>query len=370
QTMRLWNHLIRFDNQLNASNTWSGRYLVEYSPTYDRVARKETPAGRDQEFDIDRSAGGNYNTVFGNTKFNQLRFGYTHEKNGFTAPEVHTGIDMVDVAPTLSMLTFFDGPNNGALFRIDNAYELSETFTQFKPGWAGDHNFKFGGQYIYSTINLPDQTDMNGRFAFSTDKVFNASDPSTYPERLFIRVPAPSDITMPTHVGVMFAQDQWRHQNLTMNLGVRYDLEMTPIDNSFNPLFAKGSSAVDKNNIAPRLGITWNPGGSAKSLVRGGYGIFYDKVTLQTTTPFVSQGVYSSSFTAQFPQSSADPGPSRGLFPTDPLLVNGPVINRAVINALYPPGSMGRNTGLTYIDNPDRVVPEVHQISLGYEKQV
>ena len=114
-------------------------------------------------------------------------------------------------APTLSMLTFFDGPNNGALFRIDNAYEVSETFTQFKPGWAGDHNFKFGGQYIYSTINLPDQTDMNGRFAFSTDKVFNASDPSTYPERLFIRVPAPSDITMPTHVGVMFAQDQWRH---------------------------------------------------------------------------------------------------------------------------------------------------------------
>ena len=370
QTMRLWNHMVRFDHQISPNQTWSGRYLVEYSPTYDRVARKETPAGRDQEFDIDRSTGGNFNSVFGNTRFNQVRIGYTHEKNGFTAPELQHGQMMVDVAPTLSMLTFFDGPNNGALFRIDNAYEVSETFTQFKPGWAGDHNFKFGGQYIYSTINLPDQTDMNGRFAFSTDKVFNASDPSTYPERLFIRVPAPSDITMPTHVGVIFAQDQWRHQSLTMNLGVRYDLEMTPIDNAVNPLFAKGSYAVDKNNIAPRLGVTWNPGGSAKSLIRGGYGIFYDKITLQTTTPFVSQGVYSSSFTAQFPNSAADPGPSRGAFPTDPMLINGPVVNRALLNTLFPAGTLGRNTGNVFLDNPDRKVPNVQQATLGYERQL
>src|SRR6185295_16900317 len=307
--MRLWNHMVRFDHQINGNNTWSGRYLVEYSPTYDRVARKETPAGRDQEFDIDRSAGGNYNTVFGNTKFNQLRFGYTHEKNGFTAPEVQNGIAMVDVAPTLSMLTFFDGPNNGALFRIDDAYEVSETYTHFLPSWfGGDHNWKFGAQYIYSQIELPDQTDMNGRFAFRTDRPFNSSDPSTYPERLFIRVPSPSDILLPTDVAVFFAQDQWRRQNLTMNLGVRYDIEFTPINNDTNPLFkGKGSYTIDKNNLAPRLGVTWNPRGSTKSLVRGGYGIFYDKITLQTTTPFVSQGVYSSSFTAQFPNSAVDP---------------------------------------------------------------
>src|SRR5262245_24678461 len=77
QTMRLWNHMVRFDHQSSPNQTWSGRYLVEYSPTYDRVARKETPAGRDQEFDIDRSTGGNFNSVFGNTRFNQVRIGYT-----------------------------------------------------------------------------------------------------------------------------------------------------------------------------------------------------------------------------------------------------------------------------------------------------
>src|SRR4029079_7105302 len=58
QTMRLWNHMVRFDHQISPNQTWRGRYVGAYAHTYDRVARKETPAGRDQEFDIDRSTGG------------------------------------------------------------------------------------------------------------------------------------------------------------------------------------------------------------------------------------------------------------------------------------------------------------------------
>jgi hypothetical protein len=150
---------------------------------------------------------------------------------------------------------------------------------------------------------------------------------------------------------------------------VRYDLEKTPINNSTNPLFSNGGYTVDKNNIVPRIGIAYRPRGSATSLFRGGYGIFYDKVTLQTTTPFVSTGVFSSSFTTNFPLSAADPGPSRGQFPTDPFLVNGPSVNFAAINALFPPGSIGRNTGNVFLDNPDRSVPNVHQITFGYERQ-
>jgi hypothetical protein len=371
QTMYLWNHMLRFDHQVNANNTWTARYLVEVSPTFDRISGRRSLAAKDQEFDVDRLAGGNWNTIFGNNRFNTIRVGYTHEKNGFTAAAVQDGTPMTDLPPTLSMLTFLDGFANGAQFRIDDSYEISESYSQFVPALlGGDHDLKVGGQYIYTTIGLPDQTDMNGRFTFPSDKAFNRNDPSTYPERLFIRVPAASNILMPTDVMVLFAQDKWHRGDLTLNLGVRYDLEITPITNAFNPLFSEGAHAVDKNNIAPRLGFAWKPGGSGSSLVRGGYGIFYDKITLQTTTPFVSTGVYSSSFTASFPTSSADPGPSRGLLPTDPALVNGPVVNRALINGLFPPGSMGRNSGTVFLDNPDRAVPQVHQISLGYERQI
>jgi hypothetical protein len=371
QSMRLWNHMVRFDHQINASNTWSIRSLEEDSPTYNRVAGRWTLASRDQEYDVDRTAGGNWNTVLGNTRFNQVRVGYTYEKNGFTAPEVQRGVPLADLPPTLSMLTFTDGTRNGALFRMDNAYEISEAFTQFVPEWAGgSHDLKFGTQYIFSNIELPDQTDMNGRFVFATDFAFNRNDSSTYPERLFIRVPAASDIRIPTHVGVLFAQDKWRRGNLTLNAGVRYDIEVSPLHNSFNPLFKGDEYAVDKNNIAPRVGFAWQPGGSTTSLFRGGYGIFFDKTTLITIKDFVTQGVYSSSFTASFPNDRADAGPGRGQLPTDPMLVNGPVVNRALLNALFPAGSIGRNTGVVFLDNPDRVVPNTHQATFGYQREL
>ena len=370
QSMKLWNHMGRFDHQINAANTWSVRFLEEDSPTYNRVAGRWTLASRDQEYDVDRTAGGNWNTVLGNTRFNQVRVGYTHEKNGFTAPEVQRGIPQADLAPTLSMLTFIDGPRSGALFRIDNSYDVSEAFTQFVPHWAGgSHDLKFGTQYIFSTIELPDQTEMNGRFVFATDRAFDRNDPSTYPERLFVRVPEASDISIPTHVGVLFAQDKWHRGNLTVNAGVRYDIEISPIHNDFNPLFTSGTHVVDKNNVAPRLGFAWQPRGSTTSLIRGGYGIFYDKITLITTTPFVTQGVYSSSFTATFPTDRADAGPSSGRLPIDPMLVSGPVVNRALLNAMFPRGSIGRNTGIVFLDNPDRVVPNTHQATLGYQRE-
>ncbi|MGQ0732577.1 MAG: carboxypeptidase regulatory-like domain-containing protein [Acidobacteriota bacterium] len=375
QRMRLWNHMIRFDHQINANNTWNGRYLVEYSPTYDRLAPQRTQTARDQEWDIDRNAGGSWNATFGNTRFNQLRVGYTYEANGF-APAAVTPVPtgpqrMTDLAPTLTMLTFTDGVAPNANMRINDAYELSETFTQFVPGWlGGDHDIKFGAQYIYSQINVPDEGEMNGRFAFATDRPFNANDFSTYPERLFIRVPALQQFLVKTHVGVAFLQDKWQFKNVTLNLGVRYDVEVTPLDHRFNPLFQPGQYVVDKNNIAPRLGFTWNPGGSQQSLIRGGYGVFYDKIVLQTLTQFVTQGVYSSSFVAAFPVDRADSGPSNGRLPADPMLVNGPVVNRAAINALYPPGTLGRNSGVALLDNPDRQVPNTAQTTIGYERQL
>jgi hypothetical protein len=251
---------------------------------------------------------------------------------------------------------------------------VSDTYSQFIPDWLGGNNdFKAGVQYVYSQIELPDQTDMNGRFGFRTDSAFDSANPSTYPERLFIRVPSPSDILLPMNVFVGFAQNKWTRGDLTLNLGVRYDLENTQIKPTLgmNPLFANADTyVIDKNNLAPRLGFAWNPGGSHSSVIRGGYGRFFDKVVLGTTAPFLSQSIYTNSFTAAFPTSSADPGPSSGKLPTDPFLVNGPVVNRALLNGMFPPGTMGRNTGTVYVDNPDRVVPYLHQVTMGYERQL
>ncbi|MBI3490819.1 MAG: hypothetical protein HY047_03355 [Acidobacteria bacterium] len=52
------------------------------------------------------------------------------------------------------------------------------------------------------------------------------------------------------------------------------------------------------------------------------------------------------------------------------MLINGPVVNRALLNARYPLGAIGRNTGTVFIDNPDRVVPNVHQLTLGFQREL
>jgi hypothetical protein len=65
--------------------------------------------------------------------------------------------------------------------------------------------------------------------------------------------------------------------------------------------------------------------------------------------------------------ANVDPGPSRGQFPTDPALINGPVINRAYIESIYPSGSLLRNTGNVFFDSPDRKQPYTHQFTVGYE---
>jgi len=68
----------------------------------------------------------------------------------------------------------------------------------------------------------------------------------------------------------------------TLSLGLRYDLELIPLDETDNPLFPSNNKKypVDKNNFAPRIGITHALNDAAKSVIRGGYGIFYNRTIL------------------------------------------------------------------------------------------
>src|SRR5207253_10763797 len=83
-----------------------------------------------------------------------------------------------------------------------------------------------------------------------------------------------------------FFEDTWKvRSNLTLNLGVRYDLQLIPQPpkpNTTTPLTTYYTSTIniDKNNFAPRLGMAWN---FAKGTVlRAGYGMFYAKTSNST----------------------------------------------------------------------------------------
>jgi hypothetical protein len=97
----------------------------------------------------------------------------------------------------------------------------------------------------------------------------------------------------------LFLNDDWKvNRNLTINAGVRYENYGTFVDKDGtlrNLIWGPGSTFAerltsarvdlvdqfyppDDNNIAPRLGFAWDPTGEARTSVRGGYGIAYDRL--------------------------------------------------------------------------------------------
>jgi hypothetical protein len=163
----------------------------------------------------------------------------------------------------------------------------------------GNHTLRFGGDY--------ERTSINGQFAFAKPariRLFDVdlnNDPITYAtEADFLNAPV-RDISMGIGNDILpfasnasdtlnhrfqpYFNDSWKlTQRFTFNYGVayRYDTNLWNHDLGhpaiIAPLFGKGTapSPRDKNNWSPRVGFAWDVAGNGKTVVRGGFGMYYD----------------------------------------------------------------------------------------------
>jgi outer membrane receptor protein involved in Fe transport len=324
----------------------------------------------DQRFD---SALSNYTRVISPTAVNSFSFSFSRFR--FI-------IDQVTPGPQLT----FPSIQDGASFRLPTVtnqrrLQFIDTLTLTR----GAHAIKFGGEihridgayqlgvFREGRIELVEDfasADRNNDGKIDdNDLLFGAT-----LRKMATEPWLPQPDVDNTHVAA-FIQDDWRvTPRLTFNIGLRYQIDtdekLISRYHEINPIvlpFLKGKRERDKNNFAPRFGFNWATK-DARTSVRGGYGIYYDKIVLQITS--LERGLDGRSLAIAVRAGNAARNPATG----QPLFLdqNGKFLPGAptLANAFTGPIIIGQGaSGINIIDNAMQN-PMVQQFNLGLQREV
>lgn len=162
--------------------------------------------------------------------------------------------------------------------RTDYVYQVIDNFTWTLGDTAtGEHALKAGANIkIFKSDGFFD-SNFRGTFTFPTVNAFIQGAPSRFTVNQ-----GDSTLPRPNEIYALYLQDDWRPtSSLTLNLGLRYDYESAKTEALRDVGGAPGPGiSGDKNNVSPRLGLAWAPGGSTRQVVYGGTGLYYDQVIL------------------------------------------------------------------------------------------
>jgi hypothetical protein len=302
--------------------------------------------------------------VFGPNVINQARFGFsrlrvtsvpeepfTAQQFGITNPLGNLFAGMPTLTVT-GLFTLGSSPLADQSSRI-NSFTFQDTVSIVR----GRHRIKVGGEYRRSQVNFYFNAFSRGQLIFPTFANFLLGQSvSIIGSGVYDRAFRVNDLSG-------FVQDDWKISNrLTLNLGLRYDFYGLPTEkygrlvnfipeqfrsgtlaspaappngfvqagNATNPLpgvplVADSLVPNDKNNFAPRVGFAYRLNDSGTLAVRGGYGVYYDRVSTRFANtqlfnfPYLALGVgvfrpLSSPFAAvpqpgTFPTAATVPGP-------------------------------------------------------------
>ncbi|MFL6285803.1 MAG: carboxypeptidase regulatory-like domain-containing protein [Pyrinomonadaceae bacterium] len=224
----------------------------------------------------------------------------------------------------------FGGPTGFPQGRSDTTYVLSDTLSYLR----GSHSFKFGGEFRrFLNNNFGQDT---GTLGFANINNFLAGTVSTF--TITLADAGSNNVTNSISQGALglFAQDNYKlRPNLTLELGLRYDWNMSPTERfdrfvNFDPVTNSlirvnhGLApvyATNNRNLQPRVGFAWDPWGNGKTSVRGAYAVLVDQpitnlVTgLASNPPFANPVALPAGRTTTFATAIADARASGSLSP-------------------------------------------------------
>ena len=334
----------KIDHSFNSSNQLTGRYFYGTS---------------DQSFPLAILAGNilpgfntitptevhlvsiSYLNILSPTKVNEFRFGYNRFDEGFFPEDgdfdprsigLNTGIagEQDFGLPQIRIQDDLGIANIGATLsvpraRVDSNWHIIDNFSWKLP----QNDVKFGYEFRRTTVDQFFDAGYRGRLDFGSLADFLSG---TLSGGRAARGNSNRFTFQNSHA--TYVQDTYRWtREVTLNLGLRWDYfgviqERDNLLSNFSPtegLVQVGSPGLprlygrDWNNFSPRLGIAWNLNGNGKTVVRAGWGLFYDAFS-------------QDFFAGQLPFNTFNPGPAFNpvgpapvlfSFSTEPVITDG-----------------------------------------------
>src|SRR6266851_4260235 len=263
-----------------------------------------TRAGLNQSRDLSFTF--QHDTTVSRTAFNEFRMQVARRGLHFGFSQLPGGSN---IAVNIPGFAYFGREPYSTVDRIERRFEFTDNLTVVR----GKHTFKIGGDF--NLIQLRSAKAQIFELDFGGDVNFGGFSASTFgfPDNVPGVTALPGTTGLQSYgLGIpqsyiqgignsnspfdnipigLFAQDNWvLNQHLTINYGVRYDVEISPL---FAPATAVNAAAeqalgvvegIPRNykDVGPRVGLAWDPAGNRKTVIRAGFGIFYDHPLLAT----------------------------------------------------------------------------------------
>ena len=208
--------------------------------------------------DTDHAVAANYQTTFSSGTVNEARVQYTRSRLDSAVN------DSIGPAVGISGVGAFGNWTSSPTARAADVVEAVDTLTLQR----GSHLMKTGADALYNRVDITFPGATVGSYSFSSLTNFQRGVYSQFQQAF-----GQTSLTQSNPNLGVFVQDEWRPRtDLTINTGLRYDVQWLP-----DPI------VPDTNNVSPRAGVAYAPG-DGKTVYRASGGVYFDRIPLRATS--------------------------------------------------------------------------------------
>jgi len=348
-TEDIWTALARIDYQVNEENHLSVRYNWSRNDSDDpgfRFVSGATNAAAENnalERITTHTVVARLATVASANGLNELRLQHSRESTR-REPKTTTPTVWVAGLGTIGRAYFLPA------LVTDERFQLVDGFTFLR----GAHSLRFGVDVNLTHSHQPFFLLFSGGYYMFPSVADYRATLETGEQRyaIYFQGFGRADTDLWQQEYAVYAQDTWRlGRDLTLNYGLRYEAQIQPQPDAPNPAL-EGSDRIrsDTNNFAPRVGLSWDPWGDNKGVVRLNAGLFFARTpAIELVSAFRGNGTAQQQL-AFFPGL---PGA-----PRFPEVLEAP-----------PPAAFAPPSDVTVFED-DFQNPRTFQASLGIEREV